>query len=316
MSPDEYAADFALDLRLADQDTERNQQTEQRILGVSDIGHCREYARRFLTHEPFTDTPEGSQARAGTFYHAGVLPIIAKARPGALIEQELTVTLANGFEVLGHADLIEPDEPSVTDVKTVDDDMAVVRRTGATAQQKSQRHLYAAGAIQQGLVSEEGLVVRNIWLDRSGTPAPPHVEQEPYDPAYLDRGARWIDEVMYAVEEGTEAPKDKDAFWCRLFCPFATACRGPEATGEEEVVSDELAVAAAVYAEGADLEKEGKELKRGASRILERLQGARTVIVGSDGARFAYKSTWVGPSEIKPGLRAGHFRATVKEVTG
>ena len=119
---------------------------------------------------------------------------------------------------------------------------------------------------------------------------------------------------MHHVEEGTEAPRDKDVFWCRMFCPFVTACRGPETTAQEEVVSDELAVAAALYREGADMAKEAEQLKKGASAVLERLAGQRTVIVGSDGTRHSFASTWVKPSEIKPGMRAGHYRNTVKEL--
>lgn len=312
ISPDEYGDAFMLDLKLADADDSRQQQTEQRILGVSDIGHCRSYAARFLSHEDFTDTPEGSQSRAGKAFHALVLPAIQSQRPGSLVEQALTVTLSNGFEVVGHVDLIEPEEPSVTDVKTVDEDLAAVRRTGANGQQKQQRHTYAGGAIQAGLVPEKDLIVRNIWLDRSGTPTPPHVEQEPYDPTYLERGAAWVDEVMYHVETGSEAPRDKDVFWCRMFCPFATACRGPEATAQEEIHSDEYAIAAALYAEGHELEKDGKALKRAAAARLEPLEGQKTVLVGDDGARFRFTSTWVGPSEIRPGMRSGYHRLGVK----
>jgi len=314
VTPDDYAAGFIADLKISDADDPRQQQTDKRILGASDIGHCREYARRFLEGEPFTDTPEGSQARAGRAFHALVLPAVASQRPGALVEQEVRVLLPNGVEVLGHVDLVEPDEPSVTDLKTVDADLAAVRRTGASEQQKMQRQLYAAGAVQAGLVPADGLIVRNIWMDRSGTPTPPHVEQEPYDPQYLDRAASWIEEVMHHVQAGTEAPRDKDLYWCRAFCPFAAACRGPQEDAAEETVSEEYAAAAALYLEGAVMEREGRDLKRAAASRLAPLEGHKTVVVGEDGARHRVASTWVGPAQIKPGLRSGYFRLNVQEV--
>jgi hypothetical protein len=316
VDPQEYGDLFMIDLSIADQATGRNVQTDHRILGVSDINHCREYGRRFLSGQPFTDTPEGSQARAGTWAHAGILPAVQAQRPGSLIEQEVTVTLPNGFEVLGHLDLAEPDEPSVTDVKTIDGEPATVAKVGSSPQQRSQRHLYGGGAIQAGLVPRDGLIVRNIWLDRSGTPNPPHVEQEPYDPSYLDDAARWVDDVMHHVELGEPAPKDKDYYFCEMFCPFFTACRGGQVGEQPEdiVQSDELAAAAARYREGLEQEKAGVALKKAAADVLKRLEGQKVAVVGEAGT-FRYSSTYINPTEVPASSKRGYYRATVKEAS-
>ena len=312
MTPDDYTDRWLADTEAAEAQRDRTVQTTQRLLGVSDLMHCREYARLFLAGHPFTDTPETSQSRAGTYYHAGILPAIAAQRPGSLVETELTVTLANGFEVIGHADLIEPDEPSVTDVKTVDGTLPAVRKTGASQQQQAQRNLYYAGAHQAGIVPAEG-TVRNIWLDRSGTPERPHVEQEPYDPSWLDRSAYWLDDVYAHVENDTPASRDKDMFFCRTFCPFVTACRGEHATPEDEVDSDELAVAASLYREGAELEREGKALKKAAAATLSRLEG-HTVTVQGGAGRFVHRSTWINPSSVEY-ERKGYHRLDIKEAS-
>lgn len=315
IDPADYAAAWLGDIHVAEMTRDRTAQSHHRILGVSDIGHCRSYAARFLNGDPFTDSPSMAQAMRGTWMHAGVLPAIAAGRDGALVEQELTVTLSNGFEVVGHADLIEPDEPSVTDLKSVDGSLPAVRRNGANQQQKSQRHLYGAGAVQGGHVKADGLVVRNVWMDIADIDAQPHVEQEPYDPTWLDHAATWIDEVAYTVDQGQvdEAPRDKDVFFCRAFCPFATACRGPEATAVDEVIdSDELAVAAALHREGLSLEKEGKALKKAASEVLGRVQDAKVIVQGGAG-RFRIASTFVKGSHVEFD-RAPSWRTDIKEI--
>jgi len=318
--PAEYAAQFQHDVFLAEATRDRSVQTHQRILGVSDLGHCRSYAARFLNNDPFTDATSQKQSMRGTWMHAGVLPAVAAQRDGALVEQEVTVKLSNGFEVVGHVDLIEPAEPSVTDLKSVDGSLPSVRRYGATPQQKMQRHLYGAGALQNGLLDQpygpEGLIVRNIWMDLADLDATPHVEQEPYDLSYLDTAATFVDEVAYYLDTNQvdDAPRDKDYHWCRTFCPFFTACRGPESAPPEVIESDEYVVAAALHREALDLEGEAKQLKKAAAEVLDRIEpDSKVTLQGSDGRRFKYASTWVGPSEISY-TRQGYYRREVKEL--
>ncbi len=305
MTPDEYAAHFRADLNVADHLRARQQQTTQRILGVSDVGKCRSYAALFLSNTPFTDSTSSSQARAGSFFHAGIGLARQEGNPQLLIEQELVITLPNGFELLGHADEIDPAEPSVCDWKTVSDELAAKRRLGANANEKMQRHLYAAGAIQAGLVKPDGLIVRNIWLDRSGATDEVHVEQEPYNPAYLDDAQRFIEEVMWHVDNQTPAPRDKDFHWCEHFCPFFKACRGEQAVPDEEITEPHMIQAAALYAEGASLEKEGKELKQAAASMLDGANGRA--------GQFKVKTTWVagGPVSYE---RKPYNKLTVKEI--
>jgi hypothetical protein len=316
MTPEEYAQQWAADLTVADMTRERSQQTQQRVLGVSDIMHCRSYAARFLNGDPFTDGGVSHQALRGTWIHQAVLPTIADASDGRVEEQPVEVTLPNGFVVKGHADLIDIPEPSVTDLKTVDG-LAGVKRHGATPQQKMQRHLYGAGArsfFRSGTPASD-ITVRNVWMDTNNLLAPPHVEQEPYDPSYLDTAAAWIDEVQYHVDQGLvdDAPKDKDWFFCETFCPFFTACRGGNRPATDEVIqSDELAVAAAQQREAIDLENEAKELRKAARQVLERVQDAKVIVEGEAG-RFRVASTWVNPTSYEVN-REGGYRTTIKEA--
>ena len=320
MNPDEYAAQWAADLAVAEASRDRTVQTHDRILGVSDIMHCRSYAARFLAGDPFTDSGHHSAAMAGTAIHAYVLPIMAGDGIGGWRkdEVEFTVTLSNGFQVLGHGDLLDWEEPSATDLKTVEG-LAHVKRYGSTPAQKMQRHLTGAGMVQSTTyspVKPADLIVRNVWMDRFDLLATPHVEQEPYDPTYLDTAATWVDEVMYHVDNDLveQAPKDKDIFWCREFCPFATACRGEEKTAVDEVIqSDELAVAAALRREAIDMEREAKELRKASDQVLSRVQDAKVLVQGEAGT-FRVASTWVNPTDIDSYTRAGYYKTDVKQM--
>jgi hypothetical protein len=316
VTPDEYAQAWTADLMVADMTRDRTQQTQDRQLGVSDIMHCRSYAARLLAGDPFTDGGVSQAALAGTWIHAAVLPIIAEARD-ADYELDVNVALPNGMEVKGHVDLVEHDPPAVIDLKTVDG-LAGPRRHGANMQQRMQRHLYGAGVIQKvGGAPSVGLTVGNVWMDRTNLLEPPHVELEPYDPSWLDTAATWVDEVQYHVDQGPEgianAPRDRDVFWCRQFCPFVTACRGPETVAVDEVIqSDELAVAAAMQREAIAMEEEAKEIRRAARQVLERVQDAKVLVKGEAGT-FRVASTWVNPSSYEVN-RAGYFKTDVKEV--
>lgn len=310
---EDYAREWQADLYMAELDRDRNQQTHDRILGVSDIMHCRSYAARFLNGDPFTDSSTHKAATLGTMVHDAVLPLIAEAR-GARHNVELSITLPNKFKLTGHADLI--DGPDVIDLKTTRG-LAGARRYGASPQQKMQRNLYAAGVVQDPSfdVAASEAVTGNIWMDVDDLDALPHVELEPYDPSYLDTAQNWLDEVMYHVDNGLvqDAPRDKDVFWCRQFCPFVTACRGSEAAAVDEVIeSDELAIAAALRREAIELEKESKELRKASDEVLARVQDAKVLIRGGAGT-FRVASTWVRETDVAY-TRSGYYKTDVKEI--
>jgi hypothetical protein len=313
VTPEDYAESWVADLRVAEMSRDRSQQTQQRILGVSDIAGCRSYAARFLNGDPFTDADVSQAALRGTWIHASVLPIIAEARD-ADYEVEVDVTLPSGLEVRGHVDLIEHDPPAVLDLKT-SDGLAGPRRHGANMQQRMQRHLYGAGVRETYDWPTDGLTVGNVWMDRNDLLEPPHVELEPYDPSWLDTAASWVDEVGYYVDRDQieDAPRDRDIFWCRQFCPFVTACRGPENIAVDEVIeSDELAVAAAMRREAINMELEAKQIRKAADAVLERVQDARVLVKGEAGT-FRIASTWVNPSSYEVN-RQGYYKTDVKEV--
>jgi hypothetical protein len=303
LSPEDYAAEFVLDLTVDDAMSDRSRQADRRELGVSDIGTCREYVRLFLDGVPFTDQPKTTAARLGSYIHEGVLAARRNAQPHLLIEQTVTVELPNGMRVLGHADEIDPARAEVTDAKTVDG-LGVVRRVGATGQQRFQRHLYGWGAWQAGLFGDihpSQVTVRNVWLDRSGGQEDVHVEQEALSKNVLDEAVEWLYEVEEARSEGRQASKDQQAEWCRSFCPFFTACRGEEDTSTT-IFEPRMVQAAELYAQGHALAKDGEQLKKAALATLGEVQGST--------GRYVVKRTFVEGG----GSRRPYWRTTVREV--
>jgi hypothetical protein len=266
----EWAASMAADL---DMHAALWSRTMQKGLGVSDVGSCHSKALYKHTGVAPTNAPRSRQALHGTALH-DLFTAARMAGNSRLIHNTAVETkLPSGLVVVGHADEIDPDEPSVTDFKTVGDraDLTVTRREGSDEQQRFQRHLYYLGAHQAGLVPAQG-IVRNWWCDRAGQDPWGHVEQEPYDPDVVYAADDWLQTIVYAAEHGEEVPRDRHHDWCRQFCEFFTHCRG-ELLHDDYLVQDEAMIAGARRVhEGRKLEREGKAMVEVGRRALEPLQ--------------------------------------------
>lgn len=301
---DDYAASMSASLDVYAALRPRSLQTE---LGVSSIGHCRAEALWRLTEVAPTDAPVGRQALFGTGAHEVIAAARKSFAPHLLIETALQITLPSGVVVPGHADEIDPDEPSVTDWKTVADaaDIAALRRNGSTEQQRYQRHLYYYGAHQAGLVPAEG-TVRNVWVDRAGQVNEPYVEQEPFSMAVVHDADRWVQDLLYAAEHGEEVPQDKHYDWCRRFCEFFTHCRSGQAHADAHVTDPVMVSAADMLAEGRELRKRGEALEKSAKRVLEPLQAS----AHEDVAAFLIGAHRVRWSRVNTD-RGGHWKLTL-----
>ena len=258
MDAETYALTFQWDLQAYDQQRPRSRQSDAGTIGVSDLHTCREKVRRTLLGTTVTDVTENWSALVGTYIDEGVKTARKAARPWLLHDVELKVTLPNGMVIPGHADEIDPQEPSVTDLKTKDG-LAAIRRLGADEKERAQRHLYYLGAVQAGIVSGDG-VVRNIFLDRSGADSHPHVEQEPFDMNIVLTAQAWLEDATYAAEHGEDAPKDWPRVMCDRYCPFVSACRGGEEI-TEEILTGYRAVQLAEFVAARNQRKEAEAVE-------------------------------------------------------
>jgi hypothetical protein len=253
-----------MDLEAFDGGRDRSKQSDAGVIGVSDLHTCREKVRRTLLGMVATDVPEKWAAIVGTYVDEGV-----KQR-GKLAARGYSTTSPQGHapQRARPARSRRRDRParrrpsSTTRRKT----SWRIRRLGADEHARAQRHLYYLGAYQAGLVPAEG-IVRNIFLDRSGSDPHPHVEQEPFDMDVVLRAQAWYEGPVYAAEHGEEAMKEWPRSKCERYCQFFTACRGGEPVDEEYLTGHRAAILAELVA-AKTTEKQAAALKDAARNEL------------------------------------------------
>ncbi len=302
--PDALAEEFARAVQKYE--TPRDLQAKSGRVGVSDIGHCREYVRLMIVETPFSDDPPKFAAFVGTALDDRIQMVVQDMFPTAKRHMEVTVTLPSGLQVLGHPDLVLPN--GVIDIKTVDG-LTSVKRNGPSVTQQFQRHLYAAGLIQAGEIPEE-CWVGNVWFDRSARDYTPHVQLEPYDPLWLTWADEWLADVMYAVKHGERAMQDQPIEFCERFCEFYTVCRGEDVLRDREgggKIEDPMLIdAVRMYVDARDSIKELERQKADAQRMLADISG-----VADD---YMVKWVYVNPSEVPGYTRSGYAKLDIRKV--
>lgn len=304
----------------------RTVQSKASMLGISDIGNCREYVRHMIV-ETEQDDQTGRNMFPAWWGHA-IEQYVVPRLTGPIVEHVvkdtieydvtekghivnvvgMQVTLPSGKKLPGSPDLVLAPQNTLLDIKTVDG-MTWVRREGASLQQRFQRRMYTAALIQYGMLTDdEPVYCGNVWFDRSANEEAPHVEIEQYDEAMLIEIDDWLSDVDYAVLNNEEASWDKPFEWCQKACPFFMSCRGRTGLlGSDGWIDDPdgtVDKAAAMYAEGSALMKEGKALQREGKGHL----------VGTSGRTEGYTitSTYINESEVPGYQRAGYDRVSVR----
>ena len=256
--------------------SERSIQSAEGRIGPSDLGFCRNKAALMTKGVEQSDSTSIAAAQIGTAVHAYIADALRMFFPQWIVDsQKVTATFPSGAQVSGTPDIIAPDFNAVIDVKTVDG-FEWVRRTGTSQNHKMQRHAYALGAIQAGLLDDsEDVYVGNLYIDRSGKEHEPLFIIEQYDPMLTAEIDSWIDDVMYAVKTGEDASRDIPAPICERICNHFTVCRGglPVADGQEFIDAPELVEALHMYIEARDTAKEAEAQKKAAQRILDGVNG-------------------------------------------
>jgi hypothetical protein len=290
----------------------RSAQSRAGVLGPSDIGFCRSKAT-FVTKQtppsdPIPDVPWAIWL--GTAAHQAMAPVLKAAHPDWHVDEtRVTATLPSGAEISGTPDVIAPDLNAILDLKTVDG-LTWARRNGISRNHAYQRHLYALGAIQAGLLDDSKPVyVGNVYLDRSGKDGL-YVSIAEFDPSLTAEVDSWVTDVIYAVQHNQPAAQDLPATVCETICEFYTACRGGvmEDTHDPEFLGDNEEAAAAIkmYVEARDMEAEAKRMKK-AAQI--RLIGVN----GTDG-EFQVRWTDVPGSDVPGYFREGYSRLDVRKL--
>lgn len=308
LSPEEIARDVLETVSAHTMGSARSQQSAEQLIGISEVGACRNYLRHMVIQTPY-DEPEDVDPKWPAFVGSAVGERAEEAyaaRDDLLVRNEvpLTATLPSGLAISGSSDTIR-DRKNLIDWKTADG-LATVRRGGSSFQRKAQLNTYLLAAIQQDIVDEDACG-HLVYLDRSGREAEPVVHSSPYDPEITAQVDERLGDVIYAVQHGEEASRDEPYEWCKIACPFFSKCRGQE-LHESGVIEDEEAIQAVKnYRAGLEMEKEGKRLKDESKQRLVGVSGA------ADG--FMVSWTTINEAEIAATRRAAYERLNIRKIT-
>lgn len=289
----------------------RSKQSADGILGPSDIGFCRNKAALMTKGVAATDSPPKWAAAVGTALHNYIEAAIKEAHPDWLVGSidgiRVTATLPSGAEISGHPDIVVPSANAVLDIKTVDG-FQWIKREGTSLQHKYQRHLYALGLVQAGILSDAApVLVGNIYFDRSGKEPEPLVLVDEMDPTLTPEIDSWVQDVIYSVTNKEDASRDVPAAVCERICSHYTACRGGLETFEAEFIDNpELLSAVDMYVQGRDMKKEGESMQKAAQALLD----------GVNGSTGTYQVRWVDvqPTTVESFEKSGYRRMDVRKV--
>lgn len=290
----------------------RTMQSREGILGPSDIGFCRQKAVLVTRQTKPTDEVSHWAAIVGTAIHNQVEAAFKKSHPdwllGSIDKVKVSATLPSGAVISGHPDIVIPERNMVLDIKTVDG-FEWTLRNGPSPSHKYQRHLYALGLIDAGILDgSKPVLVGNVYYDRSGKKKTPLLYVDEIDHDLTPIIDSWVGDVIYAVKNGEDSARDVAAAVCQQICEFFTVCRGSLPTSDiPELITDEYLLSAIdMYVDGRNMEKKGSDMKKEASTILSDVNGSS--------GRHQVRWVKVNPSFIQGYERAASSRLDVREV--
>lgn len=293
--------------------TDRSQQQANFKIGVSNLGHCRNYAALMIKETPFSDVVDKSAAFFGTVTSAPIEEQIKKDFPDFIIQEELVMELISGGSVLGHSDIIvphwaaTPEMPQgLIDLKSKAE-LETIKKIGRSTQQQFQLDGYTEAARKKGYFDETKPIYQsNVFYDRSGRDPNPFTITTVFDPNGLRFIDDWVNDVKYAVIHSEDASRDLPREFCAKFCEYFTACRGNDTDVEGLIEDPEIISAVDVYKEGSAMESSGKKMKDSVKSILMDANGST--------GTFLVRAVEVGETFIPGYTRKGYKKLSITKV--
>lgn len=290
MKMDKRAQEIADEVRgvitRAMSESERSAKSADKRIGVSDLGHCREYARLMIDNVDFTDEQDNYLA---AFVGTAVGDWIERHLDyETQAEVEVTIPVRGQYTLtlVGHPDVVIRDKETgkvvaVWDFKTKNG-LTFVKREDVDQSHKFQLTSYGKAYIDAGEADPDNLELADVYIDRGGSEPDPHVKRWQWSQQDWDEIVEWLDDVVDGVITGEGASKDKPRDWCRDWCPYATQCWGDD-TDVVGLIEDPNTVSAVnAYIEGKRMESEGKRLKQ--SAMIE-FKGVSGNVMTSEGMK-------------------------------
>lgn len=286
LSPEDYAAEFRMAISLADLARPRSLQSDEGTLGASDALGCANRAVYVITRTPPSDVAKKGAALIGTALHEVWLPQMQAMNPDLLIEQSLLLTLPSGAQIPVHPDLIDPNEPSVTDLKTTAS-INVLRRQGPEHRHLVQVSLYYLAALQAGLIQSDTGLIRILYVSRADADDV-FVHSQPFSMALVHEADEWFEQVRQAVLNNEEGERTGAPHYCRSYCGFYSLCKPVPVDAQGQLVSPGLRELVRTTAEATvqrkfweKIEKEAKVELRGVNGQVDDLTLISTKVNGA-----------------------------------
>lgn len=276
-----------------------SERTQQKTLGPSQLGGCREFIRATLAGDPQApETKMPLPAIVGTVLGDYIEAALKAKYPGKVITQHRVKAQLPVTQILiaGSTDAIMKDiddQPNrLVDVKSKAG-LGEIRRYGASRGNLIQLSTYFLALVQDGTLTENDLATL-LYVDRSG-------REKEFETITIDFeiAMRWIgiaenglDDVKRTLEMGSPdevrwSLRDERPDYCfAIECPYRFACWGGSEHLPSNVIDDPHAIEAIThYVDARDDEKDAIERKINARGELKGIDG-----VTEDG----WVVTWTG----------------------
>lgn len=314
--------------------TDRSKQQQEYRMGMSNLGHCRQYATLMTKQVPFSDITDKTAAFIGTVLGQAIEGQLQKEHPDWIFQTEGVFPLISGGEVPGHPDVVIPaktaptleqfqasveaatDEDGNVDFGKINfpqgvwdlkskDQLDSIRQYGQTKQQKFQLTGYARAMIQKGILDEsQPIWLMDVYFDRSGSVHEAYAIGHWFDPAVETEIDEWVNDVKYAVIHDEDAKRDMARDWCWSWCEYATVCRSTDTDVQGLVDEPEFLAAVAMDREASALTKRANRLKDSAKKVLEGRSGSTGEFtvrwIEIDGSKIDYYRKPYKKLDIRP----------------
>lgn len=252
----------------------RRGRSQQRELGMSEIGECRRRAGYRLADTEPSNAGSSVQAVMGTAIHESVASVLKQLQAEGVIPAEDLIEQEVRFAgVLGHLDRHESAIATLVDVKTTSSNwLRHIKTYGADQQHIWQASLYAAALIHMGLAVRQ---IRIDYLARDTGEEYPAVHD--FDPQHVADALAWLKNVRETPLEMLARDRAPDGPFCG-HCPFFDTCwsGGRAERDKRSVLLIEAPEDTQKWAEqlwqGRQLAKRGKELADEAKGVLDALR--------------------------------------------
>ena len=253
-----------------DNNRDRTKQAQARILGMSNLGGCREFIRATVAGDPKGETTRlNLPAIVGTALGDVVEKAAVAHIPGMVAQGKVRVTLPkSGITVEGSTDL-RKDRKNVIDLKSKDG-LDGVQYEGPGLDNLVQLSGYMVGLLQADEVDDDA-TGHLVYMDRSGRDRSFWTYSITMEEAhgYLAAADERLEEVAVALQTGEVASylRDKPESWCfAVGCEFYKQCwDGYQPDGRLHPDEEKLV---ALYDAGRALAKQGANMQREAKAKL------------------------------------------------